>query len=239
MQAIIAPRIFRALLLALVVASQAAAQSPRNGPPDAGGAAASPERATSPARPDETFEAGNSTEWLAVSTVVLAVATIALALFSLCQVVIMSRSARRQLRAYVFVSTAEIDIDDPQNLRASVSIKNSGQTPAYDLINRGGVTIGEVPLREALRPRDREASLSKSALGPGEVLGKYFGTRPLTPDERAAVRSGSHAIYVYGEILYRDAFGRRRYSRYRFMHGGEAPIRHRHLVVCEEGNEAS
>jgi hypothetical protein len=180
------------------------------------------------------------TKWLAVSTIVLAVATIALAVFSLLQAVIMRRTARRQLRAYVFITTAEIgDIDDSQNLHASVSIKNSGQTPAYDLINRGAITIREARLRGDLWPEDKEASLSKTALGPGEVLGKYFSARPLTTEERAAVRSGTHAIYVYGEILYKDAFRRRRHSRYRFMHGGEAAIRSRQLVICDEGNEAN
>jgi hypothetical protein len=180
------------------------------------------------------------TKWLAVSTVVMAAATIALAVFSLLQAVIMRRTARRQLRAYVFITTAEIgDIDDSQNLHASVSIKNSGQTPAYDLINRGAITIREARLRGDLWPEDKDASLSKTALGPGEVLGKYFSARPLTTEERAAVRSGTHAIYVYGEILYKDAFRRRRHSRYRFMHGGETAIRSRQLVICDEGNEAN
>ena len=185
-------------------------------------------------------ETADFSEWLAVATVVLAVATVALAVFSLFQAVIMSRTARRQLRAYVFVTTADIgDIDDAQNVHASVSIKNSGQTPAYDLINRGAIDIRESPLKGDLLPRDRDAAMSKSALGPGEVLGKHLGARPLTPDERGAVRSGAQAIYVYGEVLYKDAFGKRRYSRYRFMHGGTAAVRNRQLVVCEKGNEAN
>ncbi|MGH9316177.1 MAG: hypothetical protein ACRD1P_03595 [Thermoanaerobaculia bacterium] len=237
----ITSRILGSLLLAALIAGGAAAQSARTTPSDHGEAITQLEQGTSPLNPiSDQPETANFTEWLAVATVVLAVATVALAVFSLCQAVIMSRTARRQLRAYVFVTTAEIgEIDDPQNVHASVSIKNSGQTPAYDLISRGAIDIRESPLKGDLSPRDRDAAMSKSALGPGEVLGKHLGARPLTPDERGAVRSGTQAIYVYGEVLYKDAFGKRRYSRYRFMHAGTAPVRNRQLVVCEKGNEAN
>lgn len=253
-KAVISSRMLGAMILGAFLASDANAQSQQN-------QAAQPQKAASaspaliasgqtpPTSPVSNPPEGNSKterepardrDWPTILTAGLLFATLALAFFGLCQVVIMRRTARRQLRAYVFITTAEIgDIEDPQHVRASVSIKNSGQTPAYDLINRGAITFREARLEGDLWPEDRDASLSKSALGPGEVLGKYFGARPLTAQERAAVRSGSHAVYVYGEILYKDAFGQRRYSRYRFMHGGEAAVRNRQLVICEEGNEAN
>jgi hypothetical protein len=211
---------------AIIGSAQTPQLNPASNPPDRNG------------KPEQ--EPPRATDWSTILTAGLLFATLALAFFGLCQVVIMRRTARRQLRAYVFVTTAEIgDIENAQNVRASVSIKNSGQTPAYDLINLGAVTFRDVGLKGDPWPEDRDASLSKSSLGPGEVLWKHFGARPLTSEERAAVRSGTHAVYVYGEILYRDAFGKRRYSRYRFMHLGEAAVRNRQLVVCEEGNEAN
>jgi len=251
---VISRRMLGAIVLAALVASNGIAQSQQHpGAQPQTAASGSPaligNGQTSPPGPVGNRAEGNSKterepardpDWSTILTAGLLFATMALAFFGFCQIVIMRRTARRQLRAYVFVTTAEIgDIEDPKNVHASVSIKNSGQTPAYDLINRGAITFGEARLPEGLWAEDKDASLSKSALGPGEVLSKYFGARPLTPEQRAAVRSGTHAVYVYGEILYKDAFGTRRYSRYRFMHGGEVAVRNRQLVVCEEGNEAN
>jgi hypothetical protein len=49
-------------------------------------------------------------------------------------VILSDKTAGRQLRAFVFISRAEIsDIMSDQKLTAKIVVKNFGQTPAYDV----------------------------------------------------------------------------------------------------------
>ncbi len=66
---------------------------------------------------------------IAIFTGLLVVVTVPLTLVGLCQSRIASKTAKRQLRAYVFISNAEIsDIMSDQNLTAKIVVKNFGQT---------------------------------------------------------------------------------------------------------------
>ncbi len=72
--------------------------------------------------------------------------------------------------------------------------------------------------------------------------------RVLSEEERAVLREGTAAIYVYGDIRYVDAFNRAQWCTYRLMFGGDAGVhitvnkkgvRVGILSVCADGNEAS
>jgi hypothetical protein len=68
-----------------------------------------------------------------------------LALFA--TVWVMVRNGRRQLRAYVFISKAEIsDIMSNQNLTAKIAVRNFGQTPAYNVETSIGIQTAQFPL---------------------------------------------------------------------------------------------
>lgn len=63
----------------------------------------------------------------------------------------------------------------------------------------------------------------------------------LTAQQTAGLRAGTAAIYVYGEISYRDAFGKERLTKYRLMHhmtGGAIGVS-TNLSFTHEGNEAT
>lgn len=64
---------------------------------------------------------------------------------------------------------------------------------------------------------------------------------PLTNAEIADLRNGTKAIYVYGDIEYRDGFDRKRVTNFRFFHnerGGRVGISG-HLTGMDEGNNAT
>ena len=64
---------------------------------------------------------------------------------------------------------------------------------------------------------------------------------PLTAQEIADLRSGSKAIYVWGIILYKDAFKKWHRTRYRMMHieyGGAIGLS-TELTGYGEGNDAT
>ena len=176
---------------------------------------------------------------------------------------IMIRTGRRQLRAYVVVergivanvadppagmSREKINtvarILDPQaGPHAQITIKNTGQTPAYDLVHWALIDIRELPLQALFPPMPKPPASFWNVLGPGvpEVKTLRMPER-LTPQQIEGLRNGTMAIYCHGEIRYRDAFKKRRTTRYRCMYAtpacGIIGIG-TDLVYCEEGNEAN
>ncbi len=63
----------------------------------------------------------------------------------------------------------------------------------------------------------------KSSIPPGGVTTKNVNwAAPLTADEIVGLRGGTLAIYVFGEIRYRDAFRRNRITKYRQFHNSQS-----------------
>ena len=158
------------------------------------------------------------------------------------------RTSRVQLRAYVGVSAAKlINFVDGEEIApmGEVTITNSGQTPARDVVNVSGIAIGLFPPPSALKltVTDHDfatVARSRQTLGAANTsISRTAAGRPLEAEEKKDITEGKGAIYVYGEVRYRDVFGKRRWSKYRFMMGGPVGIRGGQLATCEEGNEAS
>jgi hypothetical protein len=85
---------------------------------------------------------------------------------------VMMRTARRQLRAYVFVSSANVSNATEGNgtLQSCVVIKNFGQTPAYKVVNVNGFAFDRYPPSPTLNltiadDEFRTAGRSRSDLG--------------------------------------------------------------------------
>jgi hypothetical protein len=81
--------------------------------------------------------------WTAFATVLLTIVTACLGWLAYRQVL----TTRAQLRAYVFVSSAKVTnvVDGDGMAEAHVMIKNSGQTPAYEVAQVGGFAIDRYP----------------------------------------------------------------------------------------------
>lgn len=171
-------------------------------------------------------------------------------------------SSERQLRAYVVVERGIIAnvanpvhnrrdspetvarIIDPQaGPHAQITIKNTGQTPAYNLVHWASMDIREYPLTTELPPMPQPEHSFWNVLGTSVPEVKTLRMpRPLTEEEIEGLRNGSRAIYCHGEIMYKDAFKKKRWARYRCMYVAPAcgiiGIG-TDLVYCEEGNEAN
>ena len=115
----------------------------------------------------------------------------------------------RQLRAYVFpVDGWSADIGTEQPARASLTFKNSGQTPAYNLAVREYFTGKSYPLIDKLDTPGLQET--RAVLGPGATFHVTMtAERALTPPELASVNAGHSAFYLYGDINFTDAFGHR------------------------------
>jgi hypothetical protein len=130
-----------------------------------------------------------------------------------------------QLRAFVFLGTRNILIDDAtRRVGLYFETKNTGLTPASELSQSMCIAIREWPLVGILGGTNK-LTIAKSTLAPGGVftrLGAPFcdEAQPeremvLSPEDREAVRTGHKAIYVYGRIDYKDVFGEQRWTNYR------------------------
>jgi hypothetical protein len=171
------------------------------------------------------------------------------------------QSSERQLRAYVLIERGIIaNVANPlseyaqkQEISArivaphagptvQITIKNTGQTPAYDLVHWGEMLIQEFPLKSSLLTMPQPAKLFRSVLGPSVPEVKTLRLpQPLSDEQIQGLRESRMAIYCHGEIHYRDAFNKRRVSHYRVMYCAVTGIEiglSTDLTLCEEGNEA-
>lgn len=157
-------------------------------------------------------------------------------------VLVMVRTARRQLRAYVLVEGAKLEswdsVDDPAI--ATVVIKNYGQTPAYSVDSFVGIGAHHYPLTIELKP-PADLKTVKSILAPGgKQIFRVPALRPHDSDEIALISGGGAAVYVAGRIFYVDAFKKDRITNFLLFYGGEIGTAVDGLMgPYETGNDAT
>jgi hypothetical protein len=182
-----------------------------------------------------------------LSTVIIAVATVVYVVFTLllwretkrsayaakaaaeaadATVNQMRDTAEKQLRAYVCLDSAVIKFPQPDIPEAQVHFKNCGQTPAYDVRGWIHTWFGEYPLKETLPNAPDDLRKGTETIAPGRIL-IYVAPKkpPLPPPYVAVLGTDTFTLYVYGEILYKDIFGKERRTQYRLIHGGAEGIR--------------
>jgi hypothetical protein len=154
------------------------------------------------------------------------------------------QSAEKQLRAYLWREAVQDSLDDFSNGGFSVhsTIKNSGQTPAYDVHTWSRL--------QALPQDTREfESAPKTVEGPRFVIhpGSDHTFHTPTPDmhegDRNDIHFGVKVLFVWGELRYRDAFNVDRRTRFRlfWMVHRRTPSGPRlgQWIYCDEGNDAT
>jgi hypothetical protein len=192
-----------------------------------------------------------------VFTGIIAIFTILLFGAGSWQVCISRDTARRQLRAYVSIETIyihNIGIEPPPIQGQgpiqpgpwiykpdigpifTITIKNFGQTPAYETSHWTHICFREFPLTSNLvvppipfRP--------KTTIPPGAPIQVIPNMdRPLTSEQITQLKTGTHAVYILGEITYKDAFGEPRYTKFRYFYNKYSGIP-TSAAVYKEGNE--
>jgi hypothetical protein len=152
---------------------------------------------------------------------------------------VMVLTARRQLRAYISVDTCPVKDANGNEIanQTGVSIHNVGQTPAHDLSSWLGIGLHEYPLRSPLRVLPETHQRIVSVLNPGDQKTQIVEWPTDRPDP-AGVKAGTIAVYLWGEVSYKDAFGIRRRTKFRFFQNWKAANLQR-WAHYEAGNEAT
>jgi hypothetical protein len=159
-------------------------------------------------------------------------------------------SSRRQLRAYVLPELSGIIdgtmLNPPDASKANVpgvgmAIKNSGQTPAYNVVSWAGIAVTQ-PAQEntALVPPPLVGQFANT-LGAGSFFSKtLWFNRALTNQEITDVANGVQAVYFYGRIEYRDVFRKHRFANFRLRYNGQfPPPQAAYFNFSESGNDAN
>jgi hypothetical protein len=151
-------------------------------------------------------------------------------------------TATRQLRAYVFVAEAEIVGLGTLVPMVNITIRNTGQTPAYDVIMSAmakAFNSEQVAVFDEAKPDENSSRFvfGPSAHGRRTVeLAAFLGQ----PEQRTALQSRNGPIlFVWGVITYRDEFSADRETEFRLEIGGRHgwPADNR-MSVSPHGNRA-
>lgn len=183
--------------------------------------------------------ARNDKAVVAISTIVIAAFT---ALLFVATILLWwggERHSRRELRAYVSVTPKLVllSIDEGKIVGVDCTIKNHGQTPAFEVNYVFGISVlapnSELPI--AGRKITENAAVFPNA----EISTRFFSERPLTSKEADDVGTGTRRLHLWGTATYRDAFRKRRTTRFSASVGGHdfaehiRAVRHRHASPPE------
>ena len=146
-----------------------------------------------------------------------------------------------ELRAYVHVDTAEINVENRNAPSIKVTARNFGRTPAMNVRHWIHMWTEKYPLLVRIYCLFRRMVFRWRHLCCHQaVITKCpsIESHPPLPDIVASLLGTPEAtLYVYGEISYRDVFGENRNTRYRLMYGGTEPVDEKHLKPDVDGNE--
>jgi hypothetical protein len=182
-----------------------------------------------------------ATVLLVVVTAILAGVTAVIAYFTIGLYRDGKDKGHAELRAYVSIVEAfRINTHNEHAPTFEVNIKNCGQTPAYELTGWGAIEVREFPFVGPIQARESHGVETKMTLGPDS---EHTISRKRAPEwteqEILDVSAGKAAIYWFGEINYKDAFGKSRATEFCFYTRRRADASTPELRRHTHGNNAT
>lgn len=179
-----------------------------------------------------SFEANGDTI-TALSTALLTVVTVMLMFLAGEQ----TRTSRAELRGYVFAEMGPVEIEVGKIPTMDVRTKNYGTTPVRKLAMTGMITVLDLPIDVATMNIPKEEP-PEFTLPPGEFHKlRIEGTAKLTEGDLKSIADGKCALFFTGLIIYRDAFGERRETRFSWVWKGVTRADgYRKITHADRGN---
>ena len=178
-----------------------------------------------------------------------AIATGAAAYYTRQQWLTAEDQEKRSLRAYVSVAVDQYPDLSSEHFDVSIVFKNHGQTPAFGLHNWLLATTDDNPMQESVFEKGKEffarvAGDERSVLFPGaefkaqtaQGMDQFGYSAVLPEEEKNRIRKGWRTMWVFGQVDYRDAFGKDRFTRFRLFMTGEYMTRIGKLFWAAKGN---
>jgi hypothetical protein len=120
------------------------------------------------------------------------------------------------LRAYIEGAAVQDKYIDAAHFLAQIIVKNSGQTPAYDVHAGCKMSAYGNPLPDGFifEAVPYKMGGPKYVINPNSKHSILVEAKPpLTPEYKMAIKEGRKRLYLWGEIRYRDAFTKNRFAR--------------------------
>jgi hypothetical protein len=141
-------------------------------------------------------------------------------------------TAERQLRAYIGIEWCKVTSDDwGQTFHVEIQVKNSGQTPAYNVSHR--IVTG---LQVRLEPPDFAMPFRSPGIIPVAPGMTFIAAAPVAIGGPSGVGTigSSRIIFAWGRVDYFDVFGKSHYLEFRFA-SGDAIREHNGTVMQTVG----
>lgn len=141
-------------------------------------------------------------------------------------------------RAYVMVSRVKI-IFSPETGRDAtyiyVKAKNFGHTPASNIRCWVGLDAQTFPLTTSLAEQSAFDQRHVGVIAPGHSFEIRAELGML--ENGNEIHTGTHALYVYGDFRYTDAFDRQHITHFRYMRIGQHWQDDGKMPICQDGND--
>jgi hypothetical protein len=125
------------------------------------------------------------------------------------------KTAKRQLRAYVHPMNGRADRTSDNKIRVNLTLKNWGQTPAYELRHKTAVRF--VPPEAPSGYSEEGLLVEEIVIPPGAEYPIHMYSRDsFDIDDEVEYRENRKTILVYGELIYRDAFDQLQTTTFRY-----------------------
>ncbi|RWN44686.1 MAG: hypothetical protein EOS03_23865 [Mesorhizobium sp.] len=194
---------------------------------DASGLDAQERAANAAERSAATSERQEVPAWaqiiIGIASTIIAVIALVVSLFT---AVASIRTTRIQLRAYLSAFDFDTVISNqntPPHIVTKITFKNSGQTPARNVVLNIWWEVGTPPFDEG---RHDNAVLKVEGRGSIPAGMPFYGavrTSPTGPDRIVSqedieqIVDGNLSFWIFGVIEYDDVFGRSHRSRFRYV----------------------
>ena len=185
---------------------------------------------------------------IAVFTAVLTVFTGILAWTTWKLVRSAEDTAERQLRAYVHIKlepTSRVHPDIRYHPKTTVFIRNSGATPAYDVLIQSNIVCrpyidpGRLPAFRSPGEKGGKDEGSKAPVHPGQEMDmEIIAYEALSEIEYDNMATKGWRLFMYGKIIYLDVFKRERTTEFRLFTTA-AGIGMNSWSYCLDGNDAT
>jgi hypothetical protein len=156
-----------------------------------------------------------------VAALIAAIGAIAAAILAGWQACIARDAEQRQLRAYVTIDIPKqfVRLSDEGRPVVHVSVKVLGQTPAYEVVMKSGLTIGNWPVSKddhfhEADPTKTPAFTYYPGVNADEGITRFLDSGISRERFETALLGRGERPLFFGTIHYRDAFGVDRYTRF-------------------------
>ena len=163
--------------------------------------------------------------WIAIATLLMFLATVALTYIAYNQYT----TSQAQTRAYVGIEGGYMRyvdlLEGGQGFTIHIEIRNYGQTPGYHLTSwvkpPAILPSDSVPFGEPVPIADRFGS---SIIGPQSNVSLEW-TISVSDDQLSTLKAGTHKIFVWGGVDFKDAFRVNRHFVFRIINGNAGMIK--------------